>query len=215
MSEHEWFVANDVISDFCTYPSTASEDSSRKFNDVAEWGDFVSAVRHGDAIPRAYKQFPYKDSRPQEEWEVERECWFEWDAKVTTHDQYRYVVVHAHSLIKWDERHTAEHPMAVLGQVNVRHCRTHKDFPNDGSKPSSKMQGELTERRGLAVGKFNDIGGLDWRDEEGAAAEGADGVRDVILAGEGTLDFTKAKDRSFQQKSLELTEGESNGAVQC
>ena len=124
--------------------------------------------------------------------------------EVTTQDQFRYVVVHAHSLIKWDERQTADHPMAVLGQVNVRHCRTHNDFPNDGSKPSSKMQGE---RHGLAVGKFNDIGGLDWRDEQGAAAEGADGIRDVMLAGEGTCNFTKEKDRSFKQLSRALDEG--------
>lgn len=145
--------------------------------------------------------------------QVEREYWFEWDENVHTQDKYRYVVVHAHSLIKWDKRYNAAHPMALLGQVNVRHCRTHADFPNDGmetdgTKPSNSMQ-KQTEKRGRCVGQFNSIGGLDWRDPSAVAQAGAEGemIRDVLLSGEGACNFTKAKDRSFTQKSRVLTEG--------
>lgn len=71
----EWFVADDSLSQFCCYPSAASEEGTRQFRhpltircsarslgvhspsihdslnrSTAEWEEFMYAVRNGDAV---------------------------------------------------------------------------------------------------------------------------------------------------------------------
>ena len=190
----EWFVTGG--DDLALWEYWLSPDElavgDRKFESDTEWDDFVKAVRSGDAVARAHKQFPYKADREELEWEVEREYWFEW---LDPSQTMRYVVVHAHSMTKWSDRKTSRDAVEFLGQVNVRHCKSNKDFAN---KPSNSTQGE-TERGGFCVRKFPDDG-LAWR--EVADGDANQDIRDVIDSGEGTYNFTKAAHRGAADCAL-------------
>jgi hypothetical protein len=182
------------------YSTDRLAEGDRKFESDIEWDNFVKAVGKGDAVARAHKQFPYKARRPAEEWEVEREYWFEWPS-----EPMKYVVVHAHSKIKWDDRKTCADALEFILQVNVRHCTSNKEFSDtpSSSRMDKNIQGD-TEKRGFQVfpanaaagedseeAKFPD--GLEWR--KVADNDPNQDIRDVIGSGEGTFNFTKAAHR--------------------
>ena len=187
MCKCEWFVTGG--DDLALWEYWLSPDElavgDRQFKGKTEWDDFVKAVRDGEAVARAHKQFPYTAGREAPGWEVEREYWFEW---LDSSQTMRYVVVHAHSMTKWSDRKTSGDGVEFIGHVNVRHCTSNRDFAEN---PSNSIQAD-TERSGFCVRAFPGDG-LAWR--EVADADANQDIRDVIDSGEGTHNFIKAAHR--------------------
>lgn len=175
------------------------DNGSRKFTSLPEWQEFVHAVRSGEAKPKAFNQFPYKAGRPEPEWEVEREYWFEWKSE----DKLPHVVVHAHSSETWQNRdRDGVKPIGPVIQVNIRHCLSAKEFVDN---PSCKARSQV-EKSGKAV--WNE-GLLDWQLVPDDGSDSQRAIRDVLSAGEGAFKMTHSK----AWRSLQVAMGQSHGIV--
>ena len=120
--EFECFVVTSFESTLLSaYHLPEDESLTRKVYKIAEWNEFVVALREGNAMAIGWKWFPYTQGSKLKgnQRELEVELWFHHpDSKVG-----QFMVIHVHFSTKWEERHSDPRADRRVTAVNIRHTQ--------------------------------------------------------------------------------------------
>ena len=138
-----------------------------------EYNKFIDRVKNGEAVAKAFKEFPYRGNGLTAT--VERELWYQEKDREVRADR-KYVIVHIHFADEWDQnRHERRERQLVSGitQVNLRHLKSKPSEPGSRTEPgprnwTSMFQYADPEPRGRQVFKFAGVGGWKWKEQPGA-----------------------------------------------